>query len=152
MRTKKFLMICVLIVASSIVYAGYIGNFRNLGGATQFDRIEVVNNDVSWDGPVVIERGLNQEFKCSFTAPYACNSVEVKCFLVISGIPTPIALPEIYPTYGMTLPLEKNRNYICYVTVPCPKTLPSMMCKLRIELLDHEKRLIAGAEMAVKLK
>lgn len=148
----KFLMICVLIVVSSIVYAGYIGNFRNLGGATQFDRIEVVNNDVSWDGPVVMKRGINQEFKCSFTAPYSCGSVEVKGYWVISGIPIPITIPGPLPTYGMTLPLIKDQNYVCHVIIPCSKNDPSMACKLRIELLDHEKKLIAGAEMAVKLK
>lgn len=153
MKKMRFLILSALIVVSSLVYGEYVSYYRNLAGDTNFVWIDVAHTKASGESYLTFVRGQqNPEFKLSFVAPDNCQAVDVKCHQIISGIPLPLIVPTLDPTWGMNLPLQRGQMYDCCVTIPCRKSDPPIKFVLRIELYAKDTgRLIAGADIDVKV-
>ena len=153
MERIRLLLLCVIIMAGGYTRADNVMNFRSLDGDTQFSFIEVLNTSVPFGGPILLKRGTTVKFECSFNAPYICQKVEVKCHLIINGIPMPLTFQGSSFSFGMLLPLVQGQFYDCCISIPILTSLPALACKLRIELHTKDgEKLIAGADMDVKIQ
>jgi len=143
-KIKIFILLSVILfcsVASAVIFKDHGGdspiNYINIDGVPS-------SNSIAY-----LKKGVTYKCVMGFAPEYAVAGYEFKMYIIMRGIPVPLAVPE--DVNRQNLPWNKDQNIDLNFPLNIMNSFPLGEYSIKVEVIDNGGRTIVSGSFLIKI-